>query len=156
MYKVPQRLFCIVLLALLSACATSATKPANPAVVARMKAIDRTKSATVVIYRPSAHMGYALHPTVVLDGKDLINIGNGKVFVAPINPGHYVFEMDDKHSGTDVTLKAGQDVYMKIEIVPGMWVGGGKLTQMAPEQGAYEATRLELIEPNQIEIASFR
>lgn len=121
-----------------------------------MHAVDRAHMATVVVYRPREMLGAALRPTIVLDGKDLLNIGNGKVFVAPIRPGHYTFEMDDKKSGTQVNLKNGQAVYIKIEIVPGFWKGGGKLTQVAPEQGEYEAMRLDLIEAREIENANFR
>jgi hypothetical protein len=147
----------ILVAASLGACASSsATKPANPQVVAKMRAIDQTKMATMVVYRSREYMGAALRPTVVLDGKDLVNIGNGKVFVAPLSPGHHTFEMDDKKSGTTVDLKPGQDVYLKIEIVPGFWKGGGKMTHVMPQQGNYEATRLDLIEPKEIEDARFR
>jgi hypothetical protein len=142
--------------AALGACATSsATKPANPLVLAKLHAIDKTK-ATMVIYRSREYMGAALRPTVVLDGKDLVNIGNGKVFVAPLSPGHYTFEMDDKKSGTSVKLKAGEEIYLKIDIVPGFWKGGGKMTQVAPQQGNYEATRLDPIELKEIEDPRFR
>jgi len=85
-----------------------------------------------------------------------VNIGNGKVFVAALSPGHHTFEMDDKKSGTTVDLKPGQEVYLKIEIVPGFWKGGGKMTQVAPQQGSYEATRLDLIETKEIEDPGFR
>ncbi|MEY2509770.1 MAG: hypothetical protein QOE26_533 [Verrucomicrobiota bacterium] len=146
----------ILVAASLGACATSsATKPANPQVLAKLHAIDKTK-ATIVVYRPREYLGAALRPTVVLDGKDLVNIGNGKVFVASLSPGHHTFEMDDKKSGTTVDLKPGEDVYLKIEIVPGFWKGGGKMTQVAPQQGNYEATRLDLIELKEIEDARFR
>jgi hypothetical protein len=147
---------CILIAASLGACATSsATKPANPQVVAKLHAIDKTK-ATMVVYRSREYMGAMLRPTIVLDGKDLVNIGNGKVFVAPLSPGHHTFEMDDKKSGTTVDLKPGQEVYLKIEIVEGFWKGGGKMTQVAPQQGNYEATRLDLIELKEIEDPRFR
>jgi hypothetical protein len=110
----------------------------------------------MVVYRSREYFGAALRPTVVLDGKDLVNIGNGKVFVAPLSPGHYTFEMDDKKSGTSVNLKAGETVYLKIDIVPGFWKGGGKMTQVAPQQGNYEATRLDPIETKEIENAAYR
>jgi len=153
---IPRSAIFILIAASLGACATSsATKPANPQVLAKLHAIDKTK-ATMIVYRPREYMGAALRPTVVLDGKDLVNIGNGKVFVAPLIPGHHTFEMDDKKSGTTVDLKPGQDVYLKIEIVPGFWKGGGKMTQVAPQQGNYEATRLDLIELKEIEDTRFR
>ena len=110
----------------------------------------------MVVYRSSNTFGAFLRPTVTLNGKDLVNIGNGRVFVGTLRPGHHVFEMDDKKSGTEVDLKAGQSVYLKVEIVPGIWKGGGKLTQVAPEQGQFEAKRLELIPVKEIEDASQR
>ena len=150
------RVLFVVIGASLGACASSSTtKPANPQVLAKLHAIDKTK-ATMVVYRSREYMGAALRPTVVLNGKDLVNIGNGKVFVAALSPGHHTFEMDDKKSGTAVNLKPGEEVYLKIDIVPGFWKGGGKMTQIAPQQGNYEATRLDLIEPNEIEDARFR
>ena len=112
--------------------------------------------ATIVIYRPNNSLGAFITPTVMLNGKELINIGNGRVFVAAIAPSRYVVEMDNKKSGTEVTLKSGSSVYLKVEMVPGTWIGKGKLTQVAPEQGEFEAKKLELINPKEIEDPSFR
>jgi hypothetical protein len=157
MNKIPlARLLCIIAAGSLAACATTSTRPPNPQVVAKMHAVDQARMATVIIYRPSASLGGLLRPTVLLNGKDLVNVGNGKVFVAAVRPGHYTFEMDDKKSGTAVTLKNGQKVYLKVEIVPGFWKGGGKLTEAAPTQGEFEAVRLDLIETREIEDPNFR
>jgi hypothetical protein len=150
------RLVCIIAASSLTACATTSTRPPNPQVVAKMHAVDQARMATVIIYRPSAALGALLRPTVLLNGKDLVNVGNGKVFVAAVRPGHHTFEMDDKKSGTAVTLKSGQKAYLKVEIVPGFWKGGGKLTEVAPTQGEFEAVRLDLIEPTEIEDTNFR
>jgi len=157
MNKTPlARLVCIIAASSLAACATTPTRPPNPQVVSKMHAADQARMATVVIYRPNASLGAFLRPTVLLNGKDLANVGNGKVFVAAVRPGHYAFEMDDKKSGTAVTLRNGQKLYLKVEIVPGFWKGGGKLTEVAPTQGEFESVRLDLIEPGEIEDASFR
>jgi len=144
-------LFC----ALVASCATTGVSPENPAVVSKLRSLG-PQHAAVVIYRDSNFAGSALRPTVMLNGQDFVNIGNGRVFVGSFQPGHYVFQMDDKKSGTEVNLAAGQAVYMKVEIVPGFWKGGGRLTQVAPEQGAFEAKRLQLIDSNEIEIAAYR
>jgi hypothetical protein len=157
MNKTPvTQLICVIATCFLGACATTSTRPPNPQVVAKMHAVDQARMATAVIYRPNATLGGMLRPTVLLDGKDLVNVGNGRVFVAALKPGRYTFEMDDKKSGTAVTLKSGQKVYMKVEIVPGFWKGGGKLTEIAGSQGEFEAVRLDLIEPKEIEDARFR
>lgn len=140
----------------LSGCATTGVQPVNPAVVAKMTAIDQRQMAIVVIYRESNFYGGGLRPTVVLNGNDLVNVGSGRVFVGAIAPGHYVFEMDDKKSGTEVDLKPGQAVYMKVEVVSGFWKGGGRLLQVAPEQGAFESKRLELVPAREVEDPRFR
>lgn len=149
-------LLCLVTCITLAGCATTGVKPTNPAVVQKLNSIDMSSMAAVVIYRESNMMGSGLRPTVMLNGKDFVNVGNGRVFVGRFQPGHYAFEMDDRKSGTQVNLNAGQTLYMKVEIVPGFWKGGGRMTQMAPEQGAFEARRLQLIPSNEIEIASYR
>ena len=144
--------FCCFLLA---ACATTGVSPVNQAVVSKLQLVG-SQRATVVIYRESNFAGSGLRPTVMLNGQDFVNIGNGRVFIGAFQPGHYVFQMDDKKSGTELDLRPGQTVYMKVEIVPGFWKGGGRLTQTAPEQGSFEAKRLQLIESKEIEIPSYR
>jgi hypothetical protein len=69
-------------------CATSEVKPTNPAVVAKMGAINQRQMATVVIYRESNFYGGGLRPTIVLNGQDFVNIGNGRVFVGAIRGCH--------------------------------------------------------------------
>jgi hypothetical protein len=150
------RLSCLLVWALLSGCASIGVKPTNPAVVAKMNAINKSSMATVVIYRGSSFAGSALRPTVMLGGKEFVNVGNGVVFVGAFRPGHYAFEMDDKKSGTALDLTPGKSVFLKVEVVPGFWKGGGRLIQMAPEQGKFEASRLQLIPEREIEIPSYR
>jgi hypothetical protein len=140
---------------LFAGCATTGVSPVNPVVVSKLQSVG-SQSAAVVIYREKNYAGYALRPTVMLDGRDFVHIGNGRVFVGAFRPGHYVFQMDDKKSGTELNLRPGQTAYMKVEIVPGFWKGGGRMTQMAPEQGSFEARRLQLIESNEIELPAYR
>lgn len=110
----------------------------------------------MVIYRPRNSFGGWVSATVLLDGRELVNMDNGRVFVFPIPTGRHVVEMDNKKSGTEVTLGAGSSVFLKVEMVPGTWHGSGKLTQVAPEQGEFESQRLELGSPKDIENPSFR
>lgn len=110
----------------------------------------------MVIYRPQNYLGGMLSPTVQLDGKSLVDMDNGRVFIGAILPGHHIFEIENQKSGTEVTLKPGSIIYLKVEIVPGVWKGNGQLTQVALEQGEFEAKRLELIKPSQIDDPSFR
>jgi hypothetical protein len=144
------------LLAFLGACATDEIAPTNPQVLAKLQTIDHTQKATMVIYRPENAIGRGKHPTVMLDGKDFVDMANGQVFVTAINPGNYVLEMDDKKSGTQVTLKPGDEVFLKIEMQQGTWSFSGKMTQVMPQQGNYEATRLELVDPSSINLPAYR
>ncbi len=144
------------LLAFLGACATDEVAPTNPQVLSKLQGIDHTQKATMVIYRPANAIGRGNHPTVMLDGKDFVDMGNGEVFVTAINPGSYVLEMDDKNSGTQVTLKPGDEVYLKIEMQQGAWSASGKMTQVMTQQGTYEATRLELVDPSEINLPAYR
>jgi len=145
----------VVCCSLFASCATTGVSPVNQAVVSKLQSVGAQK-ATVVIYRESNFAGGALRPTVMLNGQDFVNVGNGRVFIGAFQPGHYVFQMDDKKSGTELDLRAGQTVYMKVEIGPGFWKGGGRLTQTASEQGSFEAKRLQVMENKEIEIAAYR
>lgn len=121
-----------------------------------MNAVNKSTMAAVIIYRERAYLGSALRPTVMLNGKDFVNVGNGRVFVGAFQPGHYVFQMDDKKSGAEMDLRPGQAVYFKVELVPGFWKGGGRLSQVQPEQGRFEAQRLQLMPAKEIEIPAYR
>lgn len=155
--KVYPSLTCVSITAmLLAACVSTEVKPANPKVASKLAAVKQRHLATMVIYRPRNSFGGWVGATVNLDGKALVTLGNGRVFVFAIPPGHHVVEMDNKKSGTEVNLKADNSVYLKIEMVPGTFHGSGKLTQVAQEQGDFEAKRLELGSPTDIDNPSFR
>lgn len=139
----------------LDSCATEGVRPVNPATVARLESVPPSMGK-VVIYREGRAFAALLSPTVIVNGKDLVNIGNGTVFVGTFQPGHYVFESNDKNSGTEVDLRPGSSLFIKLEIVPGVFKGNGRLLQVAPEQGAFEAKRLEPVKANDIEDPSYR
>lgn len=128
----------------------------QPAPSVSTEGLSAEEIATVYIYRPKSFMGFALHPTVMLDGKDLINIGNGRLFVGRFPAGKRLFKMDDGKSGAELDLEAGKSYYLKVEIVPGFWKGGGKMSHVTPEQGGVEIQDLDAIEPNEIEDPAFR
>jgi hypothetical protein len=64
----------------LDSCASEGVRPVNPATVARLQSVPPSM-AKVVIYREGRALGALLSPTVTVNGKDLVNIGNGTVFV---------------------------------------------------------------------------
>jgi hypothetical protein len=138
----------LVICAILCGCET--TKGPDAVTVSKLSATVGSGRAAVIVYRPRNYLGSMLSPTVQIDNKSLVDIDNGRVFIGGISPGRHVFNIENENSGTEVTLKPGGKVYLKVEIEPGMWKGRGKLTQVAPEQGEFEAKRLKLIDPKQI------
>jgi len=136
-------------------CASEGVRPVSPAAVAKLQSVP-SSMARVVIYREGRMAGALLSPTVTLNGKDLVNVGNGRVFVGAFRPGHYVFEANDKNSGTEVDLKPGSSLFIKMEIVSGIWKGNGRLLQITPEQGGFEARRLTPVDLNDIEDPNYR
>lgn len=148
--------FAVMTCAFLAACQTTGPTSPNAATAAKLSSTKHAGKVTVVIYRPRNYMGGMLSPTVQLDGKSLVDIDNGRVFIGTIPPGHHIFEIENQKSGTEATLKPGSAIYLKVEILPGVWKGNGQLTQVAPEQGEFEAKRLELIKPSQIDDPAFR
>lgn len=151
--------FLFLFLVFAVACSSSNTSqpPAAPAAAPALAAapppapVTRDGAATVYIYRPKAYMGFALRPTVMVDGKDLVNIGNGKLYTGYFTPGKYLFQMDDKKSGAELDVKAGEAYYMRVEIVPGFWKGGGRMTLMDPRQGSTEIQGLDAVPVAEIE-----
>jgi len=125
---------------------TAATAVAAPAATTA----DHSGKATVYVYRPKAFMGMALRPTVMVDGKDLVNIGNGRVYAGYFMPGKYLFQMDDKQSGAELEVKPGDVYYFRVEIVPGFWKGGGRMTLMDAKQGSVEVQGLTPVPDKEI------
>ena len=155
--RFPAVLFFFVLFVMACSSSTAPAPPPAPAPAAMVAPapapapVDRADAARVYIYRPKAFMGFALRPTVLVDGKDLVNIGNGKLYTGYFPPGKYLFQMDDKKSGANLEVKAGESYYMRVEIVPGFWKGGGRMTLMDPRQGSTEIEGLEPVPAAEVE-----
>lgn len=149
--KISSLLAGAALLAVLAGCETTVGVPlVNPVVVQRLNSVNKAALATVVIYREINNQDQGITPTILMNGDRLIKIRNGTAFVAAFRPGHYVFETDDRKSGTAVDLLPGKIIYLKVQIVLQFLGGYGRLLQMAPEQGRFEATRLDLLPPNAV------
>lgn len=158
----------IVLILVLAACSSSTPPPSGPSVAPTAAAptalppaattpapatasADHSGKAIIYIYRPKAFMGMALRPTVMVDGKDLVNIGNGRLYTGYFAPGKYLFQMDDKKSGAELDLKPGDAYYFRVEIVPGFWKGGGRMTLMDVKQGSVEIKGLTPVDDKEVE-----
>ena len=94
---------------------TTATPTTNSAA-----AQDTSSQATIYVYRYKQFVGSALAPSVYCDETELARMENGRFFVVKLPAGKHVFRSNDKQSGVEEDLKAGETYYIRVELVPGM------------------------------------
>jgi len=94
--------------------------------------------ATIYVYRYKQFAGSALAPSVYCDEAQLAKMENGRYFAVRLDPGKHVLHSNDKQSGIELDLKAGQQYFVRVEIATGLMKGHGRLILVAPEQGGYE------------------
>jgi hypothetical protein len=90
------------------------------------------------VYRARRYMGSALAPSIYVDDKQIVRIGNGRRASIKLTPGTHTVRSDDKSSAVSVEAKAGQDYFVRVDEETGFWKGHGKLTMLLPEQGRAE------------------
>jgi Protein of unknown function (DUF2846) len=112
----------------------------------------QTSKATVYVYRYKQFVGSALAPSIYCDGAELARMENGRYFTANLEPGKHTFTSNDKQSGIDLDLKAGDEYFMRVELAAGFAKGHGRLVLVAREQGAYElkSDRLKPLDANKV------
>lgn len=104
--------------------------------------------ARLHVYRQRRYAGSALAPTVVVDGKQVARVGNGRRVTIKLTAGPHTIASDDKSSAISVDAKPGQDYYVRVDEEMGFWKGHGKLTMLMPEQGSAEYKLQKPIEPD--------
>lgn len=107
-------------------------------------------AATVYFYRYKEFVGSALAPSVYCDDGELARMENGRFFVAKFTPGKHAFRSNDKQSGIYAELKGGQEYYIRVELVPGVMKGHGRLLLVQAEQGAYEIKKLKQLDADKV------
>lgn len=137
-------------------CTNVPSPTAGPLVTPAVAGLPAAKIATVTIYRPRKLIGSALRPTVLLNGRPFVTVTNGKVFHARLAPGNYRFQVEDQRSGADVDMKAGESYFIRIDLEPGLFVGNGVMTLVAPQQGSFEAKGLDPLSKDNINNEAFR
>jgi hypothetical protein len=90
------------------------------------------------VYRHRRAVGSALAPSIYVDDKQVVRIGNGRRALIKLMPGPHSVRSDDKSSAITLDAKSGQDYYIRVDEAAGFWKGHGKLTLLMPEQGGPE------------------
>jgi Protein of unknown function (DUF2846) len=110
----------------------------EPAANSRPTTSAHSSKATVFVYRYKQFVGSALAPSVYCDEVELARMENGRYFTVKLDPGKHTFRSNDKQSGSELDVKAGQQYFLRVEIAAGMMKGHGRLILTDPEQGRYE------------------
>lgn len=111
---------------------------------------EEAKFAYVGVYRSRRYAGSALAPTIAVDGKQIVRIGNGRRCLFKITPGPHTINSDDKSSAISIDAKPGDVYFVRIDEEPGFWKGHGKLTLVASEQGSAEYKLEKNVEDDRI------
>lgn len=124
---------------LLATCATPFAQ-AQPEPHASTPSVAETPSSSALlrVYRARRYVGSALAPTVYVDDKEVVRVGNGRRATIKLSPGPHSIRSDDKSSAISIEAKAGQEFYVRVDEETGFWKGHGKLTLLLPEQGSAE------------------
>jgi hypothetical protein len=114
---------------------------------------DSGAKATVYVYRYKQFQGSALAPSVYCDDTALARMENGRYFSAKIEPGKHVFHSNDKQSGVELEVKAGEQYFLRVEIATGFMKGHGRLVLVPTEQGSYElkSSKLKPLDASKVE-----
>src|SRR5215470_15903000 len=113
--------------------AAQADKPAATAADS-----SSTAPAHLHVYRQRRYVGSALAPSIYVDDKQVVRIGNGRRATIRLAPGPHSIRSDDKSSAISLDAKSGQDYFIRVDEATGFWKGHGKLTLLMPEQGSAE------------------
>jgi hypothetical protein len=95
-------------------------------------------TAHVLVYRQRRYAGSGLAPSIYIDNKPVVRIGNGRRASVRLAPGLHSIRSDDKSSAISIEAKPGEEYYVRVDEEPGLWKGHGKLTLVLPEQGRAE------------------
>jgi hypothetical protein len=139
----------LVLAISLSALLAAAQEPTN---LTPRVPDTKTSKATVYVYRYKQFVGSALAPSIYCDGAELARMENGRFFTANLDPGRHTFTSNDKQSGIDLDLKAGEEYFIRVEIAAGFAKGHGRLLLVPREQGVYElkSDKLKPLDGNKV------
>jgi hypothetical protein len=96
------------------------------------------EKAKIYFYRYKQYVGSALAPSVYCDEAELARMQNGRYFVVKLEPGKHTFRSNDKQSGVEVDLKAGQEYFVRVELATGFMKGHGRVVAVVPEQARFE------------------
>lgn len=135
---------------LLAACSTTAPAPsstsapaavtapstvATPATTAQAETGD---SAFMTVYRKKRIVGLALNTSVYVDGTEIAELDPGTYVKVRLSPGAHRVWADEEDDALTVTAEAGKTYFFRMELVPGLWKGHGRMIAVDDATGSKE------------------
>ncbi len=105
--------------------------------------------ATLHVYRQWHFAGSLGKFPAFVDEREVASVGNGRFFVARLEPGRHVIRNKDKTRTAEIDMKAGQDYYVRLEFTSG-FVNHMIATHVAEEVGRSEMQPLKPVEAGNI------
>jgi hypothetical protein len=112
-----------------------------------------TGMARIYFYRDSGIMGVAIQPTIMIDG---VSAGGrakpGDYFYVDRPAGTYVVSTTtEKKEAVTLTLSAGQSMYVRMDVLPGFFVGHVAPSIIDPQQATDEIKDCDFHPPEPVE-----
>jgi hypothetical protein len=107
--------------------------------------------ATVYVYRLHAYDWGKRKITLVLDGKELARLQDGRYFVMRVDPGEHV--LSDKKAAFNITLalESGKSYFVRAEFKSTVAFMQAKFSMTDPAFGAEEIKAMRLLDFDQVE-----
>jgi len=106
---------------------------AKPSPTPAQPDVDKGKDSTIVFFREGHFNGSALKPSIIVDGKEVDRLANGRWFSVRTEPGKHQLQSSAKNEpATVIETVSGQTTYVQMVILQGNWRGGGRLLQVDP------------------------
>lgn len=100
--------------------------------------------AQVVFFRPGG-MGMAIKCTIRNDGKLIGQVGNGKYFIATLDPGKYAFTTKTEATDTlNMELESNETYYVRCKIGMGMVAGRPNISPATKADFDAKSAKLKL------------
>jgi hypothetical protein len=116
--------------------ASALTAPATPTTASATP--ETGDSALMTVYRKKRIVGLALHTSVYVDGTEIAELGNGTFVKVKVAPGQHRVWADEERDAIMVGFETGKTYYFRMELVPGMWKGNGRMVAVDETTGKKE------------------
>lgn len=118
--------------------APSAAPPAASEPAATTQATDAADIGILVVYRQKRIVGMALNTSFYLDGTEVAELDPGTFVKVKATPGQHRVWADEEKDAQTIEVGAGTTTYFRMELVPGLWKGHGRLVAVDATTGAAE------------------